>query len=555
MLHASTHVVIVGAKHFSSLYIARLRAQTPPTGRTRAMRTASTALDEYAVVRLEADLSGLSAAERAMVPLLVEASDLMDELFWLEAVGASRTQILDAIDDPALRRLAELNYGPWDRLHADRPIVPGTAARPPGGRCYPSDMTSEEFEAAAGSDGEAMRSPYTLVRRDAARTLVAVPYHVQFESQVRRAAALLRSSAALAEDEGLRRYLDLRATALETDDYYASDLAWLDMRANRLELVIGPIETYEDRLFGYKASHEALVLVKDPTWSDRLARYTALLPSLQAELPVPEPYRRERPGSEGDLQVYDAAYLAGHARALTPAAINLPNDERVQLEKGSRRLQIRNTMRAKFDAITRPIADVLIAADQRGHVAFDAAFELDMFHEVAHGLGIKHTIDGSATVRDALRDWANPIEEEKADVLGMFMLDRLARGDDVETQPALDRYVTYVAGLFRLARFGATSPYTISTVSQLAFLAARGALVRDARTGTYRVQPDRMPGAFEALAARLLILQGDGDLEGAADWCTAAIIGPDLEADLDRVAAARIPIEVFFENAQITAGP
>jgi hypothetical protein len=519
------------------------------------MSTAKTALDEYAIVRLEADLSGLSVAERAMVPPLVEAADLMDELFWLEAVGAPRTQVLGGIDDPAVRRLAEINRGPWNRLHEDRPFVPGTAARPPGARFYPSDMTSDEFDAAAGSNGGALRSHYTLVRRDAAGVLVAVPYHVAFESQIRRAAALLRAAAGFAEDAGLPRYLDLRAAALETDDYYPSDLAWLDMGSNRLELVIGPIETYEDQLYGYKASHEALVLVKDPAWSERLAGYASLLPSLQAELPVPEAYRRERPGSEGDLQVYDAIYLAGHARALTPAAINLPNDERVQLEKGSRRLQIRNTMRAKFDAITRPVADVLIAADQRHHVAFDAGFEFDMFHEVAHGLGIKHTIDGSATVRDALKDWASPIEEEKADVLGMFMLDRLARGVDVETQPALDRYVTFIARQFVSARYGATDPYAISAASQLAFLADRGALARDAETSLYRVEPDAMPGAFEALAARLLVLQGDGDLEGAANWCTATAIGPELRADLDRVAAARIPIDVFFENAQVATGP
>jgi hypothetical protein len=519
------------------------------------MSTASTALDEYAVVPLEADLSGLTVAERAMVPPLVEAADLMDELFWLEAVGAPRTQVLDAIDDPAVRRLAEINCGPWDRLHEDRSFVPGTAARPPGARFYPSDMTSEEFDAAAGSNGEALRSPYTLVRRDAAGALVAVPYHVAFESHVRRAAELLRAAAAFAEDGGLRRYLDLRATALETDDYYPSDLAWLDMRSNRLELVVGPIETYEDRLYGYKASHEALVLVKHLAWSERLAGYASLLPSLQAELPVPEPYRRERPGVEGDLQVYDAVYIAGAARAAPPVAINLPNDEPVQLEKGTRRLQLRNMMRAKFDAITRRIADVLIAEDQRAHVTFAAAFEQTMFHEIAHGLGIKHTIDGSATVRVALKRWANPIEEEKADVLGMFMLDRLARGVDVETQPALDRYVTFIARQFVSARYGATDPYAISAASQLAFLADRGALARDAETSLYRVEPDAMPGAFEALAARLLVLQGDGDLEGAANWCTATAIGPELRADLDRVAAARIPIDVFFENAQVATGP
>lgn len=517
--------------------------------------TARDALDEYAVVPLEADLSGLSVAEEKVVPLLVEAAELMDELYWLETVGAPRNQVLEAIDDPSLRRLAEINVGPWDQLHEDRPFVPGTAARPPGAQFYPSDMTSEEFEAAASSNTEAFRSHYTLVRRDSAGALIAVPYHVEFETQVRRAVGLLRAAAALAGDPGLRRYLELRATALETDDYLASDLAWLDMRSNRLELVIGPIETYEDRLYGYKASHEAIVLVKDLTWSKRLARYAALLPSLQSALPVPEPYRLERPGLDSDLQVYDTIYIAGEAQVQPPIAINLPNDDRVQLEKGARRLQLRNMMRAKFDAITRPIADVLIAPDQRRHVTFDAMFETVMFHEIAHGLGIKQTIDGSATVRDALKAWANPIEEEKADVLGMFMLDRLAEWHAIETQPRMDRYLSHVAGLFRFARLGGTNPYAMSAASQLALFAERGALVRLADTGLYRVEPDRMPGAFEELAARLLVLQGNGDIDGARTWCMGAAIGPELRADLDRVGVARVPVEVFFENAQLATSP
>jgi len=511
-------------------------------------RTADDRLGEYAITSLQTDLSGLSTTERAMLPLLVDAAELMDDIFWLQTVGTPRNQLLDSIADPSLRRLAEINLGPWDRLHDDRPFVPGTAPRPPGAGFYPPDMTSEEFEAAAGSDGDALRSHYTLVRRDQDGALVAVPYHVAFAPAVQRAAGLLRAAAALSEDAGLRHYLELRATALETDDYFASDLAWLDMRSNRLELVIGPIETYEDRLYGYKASHEALVLVKDPAWSERLARYTARLPSLQSELPVPEPYRRERPGAEGDLQVYDAVYIAGFARAAPPVAITLPNDERVQLEKGTRRLQLRNMMRAKFDAVTRPLADVLVAEDQRRHVTFDASFETAMFHEVAHGLGIKRTIDGSATVRDALKAWANPIEEEKADVLGMFMLDRLDESHAVETQPRMDRCASHVAALFRLLRLGGTSAYATSAASQLTFLAARGALVRQADTGLYRVEPDRMPGAFEELAARLIVLQGDGIVDDARKWCTSAVIGRELRADLDRIDGARIPVEVFFEN-------
>jgi hypothetical protein len=230
-------------------------------------------------------------------------------------------------------------------------------------------MTKEEFEGAAKASpaaGAALRSLYTLVRRDSSGRLVAVPYREAFAEPSRRAAAGLREAAALAEDSGLKRYLELRARALETDQYQASDLAWMDMKRNNLDIVIGPIETYDDALFGYKAAHEAYVLIKDRQWSDRLARYAALLPALQRGLPVPAAYKRETPGTDSDLNAYDAVYYTGQANAGSKTiAINLPNDEQVQLRKGTRRLQLKNAMRAKFDRILVPIGEELIAEDQR----------------------------------------------------------------------------------------------------------------------------------------------------------------------------------------------
>ena len=378
-------------------------------------------LSIYAPVQLTADLSGLTDNQKKMLPLLVQASDIMDDLFWLQAYG-ERDALLAGIRDDATRRFAEINYGPWDRLDGDSPFIDGVGAKPPGANFYPPDMTREEFDAV---DLPGKDSLYTLLRREG-DDLVVVPYHVAYRDQLDRASNLLKQAAEFAEDKGFRSYLLKRAHGLESDEYQPSDLMWMDVKNNAIELVIGPIETYEDALFGYKAAYESYVLLNDLEWSERLSRFAKFLPELQRGLPVPEVYKREQPGSDSDLNAYDVIYYAGHSNAgAKTIAINLPNDEEVQLRKGTRRLQLKNAMRAKFDKILLPIADELIVADQRQHVTFDAFFANTMFHEVAHGLGIKNTINGRGTVREALKEHASSLEEGKADILGLYMITAL----------------------------------------------------------------------------------------------------------------------------------
>ncbi|HEX2190193.1 MAG TPA: hypothetical protein VHG51_14900, partial [Longimicrobiaceae bacterium] len=371
-------------------------------------------LAKYTTVRLTSDLSKLSAKERQMLPLLIDAAREQDPVYWHQAYG-SRDSLLATITDPQMRRFVEINYGPWDRLAGDEPFVPGVGPKPAGANLYPAGMTKEEFEqavAAGGARADSLRSLYTLVRRDAAGRLVAVPYSRQYAEANRRTAERLRAAAALAEDAGLRRYLTLRADALLTDRYQPSDLAWMDMKDNTLDLIVGPIETYEDQLFGYKTANEAYVLIKDQDWSQRLSRLASFLPALQRGLPVDARYKQETPGSDSDLNAYDVVYYAGQANAGSKTiAINLPNDEEVQLQKGTRRLQLKNAMRAKFDQILVPIAGELIVEDQRDNITFDAFFGNVMFHEVAHGLGIKNTVNGRGTVREALKERASALEE------------------------------------------------------------------------------------------------------------------------------------------------
>ncbi|MEJ8568932.1 dipeptidyl-peptidase 3 family protein [Elongatibacter sediminis] len=502
--------------------------------------------DIYATVRLTADLGHLSEQQKQMIPLLIEASDIMDQLFWRQAWG-DREALLESIDDPATRRFAAINYGPWDRLDGDRPFIESAGPKPLGARFYPEDMSREEFEA---WEQAGKRGLYTLVQRDARGELTLVPYHEAYAPELERAAGLLRQAAELAEDPEFARYLRMRAQALVTDEFQASDLAWMDMKNNPIELVIGPIETYEDRLFGYRAAYESYVLIKDLEWSARLARFAQYLPELQTGLPVPDEYKQETPGADADLNAYDVVYYAGHSNAGSKTiAINLPNDEQVQLEKGTRRLQLKNAMLAKYNQILLPIADELIAEDQRPFITFDAFFGETMFHEVAHGLGVKNTLDGSNTVRQALKDHASAIEEGKADILGLYMIQKLREKGEITEGELMDDYVTFMAGIFRSIRFGTSSAHGQANMIRFNFFRQAGAFTRDPDTGRYRIDVPTFEQAIEDLSRRILTLQGDGDYAAVDAFVRElAAVDDQLQADLDRLAAAAIPVDVVFEQ-------
>jgi hypothetical protein len=516
-----------------------------------ASTDAATRLAKYTSVRLAPDLTALSENERKMIPLLVDAAKAMDDVFWIQAYG-DRQRLLQSIADPAARRFAELNYGPWDRLDDNHPFVAGVGRRPPGSNYYPADMSKHELEAEVAKGGaraDSLKSLYTMVRRDAAGRLTSIPFSRFFGTQHERAALRLEEAAALAPESGLRNYLTLRAKALRTDDYQPSDFAWMDMKDNTLDVVIGPIETYEDELFGYKAAHEAFVLVKDREWSRRLARYTSMLPALQRGLPVAEEFRRESPGSDSDLNAYDVVYVSGQGNTgAKTIAINLPNDEEVQLKKGARRLQLKNAMRLKFDRILVPIAQELIVTDQAKNVTFDSFFENVMFHEVAHGLGIKNTITGHGTVREALKERYGSLEEGKADILGLYMVRQLRGQKELTGGVMEDNYVSFLASLFRSVRFGSGDAHGRANIAALNFLERRGAFTREP-SGRYRVNFTRMQDAMDALSQTILVLQGTGDYEGVGAFQREyGTISPQLSSDLARLTARSIPVDIVYEQ-------
>ncbi|WP_404340947.1 Zn-dependent hydrolase [Pseudoalteromonas mariniglutinosa] len=509
-------------------------------------------LDIYTDFTLTTDLSHLSDNQKQMISKLIDASKIMDSLFWRQAFAENKATFLAKITDPKVKKFADINYGPWDRLNGDQVFLSGYEEKSLGAEFYPDDISKEELNQADVADKQGL---YSLIKRDENGKLYSVPYSKEYAQELEQAANLLREASQLADDKEFANYLNLRADALQNDDFQASDFAWMDMKNNPIDVVIGPIETYEDQLFGYRAAYESYVLVKDLEWSERLAKFAAFLPELQQGLPVADKYKQEVPGSDADLNAYDVVYYAGHSNAGSKTiAINLPNDEQVQLEKGTRRLQLKNAMRAKFDKILMPIAEQLIVPEQRKHITFDAFFANTMFHEVAHGLGIKNTITNKGTVRQSLQEHASALEEGKADILGLYMVEQLLKKGEITQGTLEDYYVTFMAGIFRSVRFGASSAHGKANMIRFNFFAEQGAFSKNA-DGLYRVDMDKMSQAMENLSRMILTLQGDGDYQKVDQLiATYGDIKAALADDLNKLSQANIPVDVTFKQGKAVLG-
>ena len=499
----------------------------------------------YSPVKLTADISHLTEKEKQLLDKLFEIAGIMDGLFWNQAIG-NKQDFLIRIPDDSTREFAMINYGPWDRLNNNKPFIQGISEKPKGANFYPADMTKDEFEAFDDPDKTSL---YTLIRRNENGSLKTVWYHEAYASQVSKAARLMKEAAELAEDPGLKKYLDMRADALLTDDYQPSDFAWIEMKTSNIDFVVGPIENYEDALFGYKSAYESFVLLKDIEWSKKLEKFSAMLPDLQKGLPVKDEYKQEIPGSKADMNAYDAVFYAGDCNAGSKTiAINLPNDEEVHLKYGSRKLQLKNAMKAKFDKILVPISELLINPVQHQYITFNAFFENTMFHEVGHAMGIKNTINGKGTVRNTLKEQYSAIEESKADILGLYLVTKLYEMGELTEGEVMDNYVTFFAGIFRSSRFGAASSHGKANMMRFNYFNEQDAFTRN-EDGTYTVNFEKMKEAMISLIQKIIYLQGNGDYEGSKKWVEEkAIIMPQLQADLDRLNNANIPVDIVFEQ-------
>ncbi len=507
-------------------------------------------LAKYSPVPLVPDLSALSARDREALAKLNEASALIDEIFLRQAWagGPALREELSRLQGPRadlVRDFFALNFGPWDRLD-ERKAFLGEAPHPQGAGFYPEDLTREEFEdwlAKHPEDREAFTSGVTVIRREAGR-LVAIPYSKEYRTWLEPAAHLLREAAALTENASLAKFLRSRAAAFLTDDYFPSDVDWMDLNAP-VEVTIGPYETYEDELFGYKAAFEAYVTVNLPAEAAELARFKERLPWLERNLPIPDEIKNLDRGTESPIRVVDVARAAGDARAGVPAiAFNLPNDERVREAKGSKKVLLRNLMRAKYERILVPIAERVLVPGQVPEVTFDAYLNEVLHHELSHGLGPGTiTKDGKKTeVRLELKELFSTIEEAKADVMGVYNI--LALIDQGEMPAALRSALepTYVAGLFRSARFGVDEAHGQGVVAQFNYLLEKGALSVDGE-GRFRALSEAFPGAIRELLHDLLILQANGDYQGTKAFLERyGNASPVLRAAIDRLA--EVPVDI-----------
>ncbi len=504
----------------------------------------------YAKVRLTTDIQKLTENERKVLPLLIKAAEIMDELFWKQSYP-QRDSLLATVQDQKTKEFIVINYGPWDRLNDNKPFVKGVGPKPIGSGFYPANMTKEELESSNVADKKGL---YSMIRRTESGKLFSVPYSIFFKDDLVRAANLLKEAATLSGPGQLRRYLTFRAEALLTDNYMPSDLAWMDMKNNGLDIIIGPIENYEDGLFNARAAFESYVLVKDKEWTKRLEKYVSMLPELQNGLPVEAAYKKERPGTSSQLAAFDVVYYAGDGNSGGKTiAVNLPNDEKIQQLKGTRRSQLKNAMRAKFDKIMVPISAELIDKSQQEYLKFDAFFANVMFHEVAHGLGIKSTITGKGYVREALQEQYSWLEEGKADILGLYMVSSLLKKGEMEGD-IKDYYTTFMAGILRSVRFGAGEAHGKANMLCFNFFNSKGAFERTPE-GTYKVNYEKFESSMNELTNKILVLQGNGDkAEVEKVQKEMALIHKELKSDLDRLSKKGIPVDVIFEQGLSVLG-
>jgi len=594
---------------------AKPKKKAPVAVAPVAPNVAAQRLAMYKKFELKTDTALLSTAERECITHLIKAAEYADRIFWKQTIG-DKSDFLAGIKDPNERKFAEVNYGPWDRLNNDEPFIKGYGEKPVGVNFYPRDFTTEGIDTMFLSF---VKEPYSIVRDFKApgpidpnkhkngpimpeamgmpfqsangRQYQSIKFGEFYRSEVMKMGDEINAAAEAmrTEDPEFSEYLRLRMGALMMDDYTVSDIKWLSLKSH-LDLVIGPIENYEDKLYGQKTSYEAYVLVRDKAWDAKLEKFIGYLPKLQAGLPVEPQYKPSltedeatsdhfemtlepgfpprEPGAKplSQLAVFDAVYYGGDCNSGSKTiAVNLPNDERIQKYYGTRRSQLRNTMQAKFEYMVVPISARVISPAQQKNITFNAFFNNVMFHEVAHGLGIKNVVgNDKLTVREALGADYSAIEECKADVLGLYMVTQLF--DEKQLEGSLDDYyVTFVASVFRSVRFGASSAHGKANMITFNTLLNQGAIVLEekgkptadggAEKRTYKVDVAKMRQVISDLAGELLRLQGNGNsADVKAVLNTRGVIGAPLQMDLKRIEKAGIPVDLVFDQGIKTLG-
>ena len=520
-------------------------------------------INRFAPTDISADTAGLSADDRKALDKIIEAAKLMDPIFlrqvWSGNVALQKT--LEADRTPlgqARLHYFMINKGPWSRTDSNAPFIPDAPhEKSPQAGFYPSDLTKEEFTAWAKNLSEADRKKaegfFTVIERGPDRKLKAVPYSQAYREFLEPAAKLLREAATLTTNATLKKFLTTRADAFMSDDYYASDVAWMDMDAP-IDLTIGPYETYEDELFGYKAAFEAFVTLRDDAESTKLVKFSGYLQELENNLPMDARYRNPKLGAASPIRVVDVVFTSGDGnRGVQTAAFNLPNDEQVVKEKGSKRVMLKNMQEAKFNKALVPISKVALDPAQQSQISFDAFFTHILMHELLHGLG-PHNITaggGATTVRMQLKELYSAIEEAKADITGLWALQYLIDKGAIDRQMEHDLYTTYLASSFRSVRFGITEAHGKGQALQFNYLTDEGGIKYNEASGTFSIDLSRIKDAVRKLTTDILTLQAEGSYEKAKAMLDKyGTIRPPMQKVLDKLSDVPIDIEPRFKLAE-----
>jgi len=510
-------------------------------------------LAQFAPVELSFDASRLDDRQKRVVRRLVEASDHLDSVFALQvwrgnATASSLLPEGDTPEDRATRAYYDIMYGPWDALEENAPYLRGVGPKPPGSGFYPEDMTKAEFEEWLDlhpADRDRFSSYYTLIERDNGG-LKATPYSVAFAGHLEAAADALRDAAENADNESLARFLRLRAESFLSDDYYESEIAWMRLEGNLIDPTIGPYEVYEDNLFGYKASFESFLGFRDPEASAQLAALAAELPRLERALPIPDEHKYLDRDFASPISVIDLIYASGEASlGIQTIAYNLPNDPRVRETEGSKKVMLRNVIRAKFETNLKPIAAEVLVPEQAERIGFEPYFTRILVHELSHGLGPDYvTGQPDLTVNKALQEHYSAIEEAKADAVGTHSLAVLVDRRVFDRVFLEEVWIDHVADMFRCVRFGATEAHGLGCLTQFNFLRDAGAIAYDDSTGRFAAELDRMPAAMSDLAAQYLLLEATGDRAGAGAFLERyGTMAPEMRAALDRLEGT-VPVDI-----------
>jgi hypothetical protein len=529
-------------------------ARSPDAGQLETMAA------RFAPVDLGADISALPPNERQALARLVDAARLFDALFLRQVWAGNESMLMDLVRDRSDLGRARLHYfminkGPWSRLDHNEAFIPGAPAKPEQANFYPAGATKAEVEAwiKALPDAERERAIgfFTTIRRDAAGKLGSVPYSLEYQGELALASALLREAASLTKQPTLKAFLEQRAQAFVTNDYYASDLAWMELDAS-IEPTIGPYETYEDEWFGYKAAFEAFITLRDDVETKKLTRFAGELQDIENNLPIDAAFRNPKLGALAPIRVVNTIFSSGDAnRGVQTAAFNLPNDERVIKEKGSKRVMLKNNQEAKFKVVLVPISKVALASADQGNVAFDAFFTHILMHELMHGLG-PHNISvrgRGTTVRQELKDTYSAIEEAKADISGLFALQFLVDRGKLEKQFERTMYTTFLASCFRSIRFGVNEAHGRGVAIQLNYFLDKGG-VTVAADGTFAVNAAKIRQAVNDLTRDIMTLQAVGDYAAARELITTlGVVRPEVQKVLDRLKNVPVDIEPRFVTA------